>query len=200
MTMGRLRNIDKQKADVVEPEETEVEEVSEVEETPWGVIKSGTFPITVKDETGKKVLYENKKEPFKYPQVVGLGNAIVYFGGTMSDKQLEDFATVIGDSNGPQVKKILDVVNTRLRTDAKIKSYQQLVTKHKPLEGENLEVAIAKMIRQFTRVNPAFSVDTVITILKGSKAIPADYTVDDYNSTPLRKTRGAKEEDDEDED
>lgn len=180
-----------------EEKETEEEGPKVVRETPFGSILQGFFAIKVKDDTGKKVLYENKKEPFEYPQVNSYVNALVHAGAKLTDKEIDAIGAAIPESAGPQVKRLTKVYNDRLRADAKSSAYQSLVSKHKPLEGEDKLVAIAKTIRNILKFAPALSAESIIASLIAQKAIPVDYTVEDYNSTQLRKTKGAEEADDE---
>lgn len=182
-----------------EEEEKEEEEGPKVvRETAFGRILQGFFAIKVKDDTGKKVLYENKKEPFEYPEVDALANAIVHAGAKLTDAEIDAIGSAIPESAGPQVKRLTKVYNDRLRADAKSSAYQSLVSKHKPLEGEDKLVAIAKTIRNILKFAPFLTAETVIETLKTQKAVPVDYTVEDYNGTQLRKPKGTVEEDDED--
>lgn len=183
--------------DTEEEKDTEDEGPKVVRETPFGQILQGFFAIKVKDDTGKKVLYENKKEPFEYPQVNSYVMALVHAGAKLSDKEIDAIGAAIPESAGPQVKRLTKVYNDRLRADAKSSAYQSLVSKHKPLEGEDKLVAIAKTIRNILKFAPFLTAESVIESLKGQKAVPSDYTVEDYNSTQLRKTKGAEVEDDE---
>lgn len=175
-----------------------------VKETDFGSIMQSTFSINVSKkvknpETGKmeeKVLYSNDEEPFEYPKVNSLVNAIVHAGGKLSAQQIDAFGKLLGAENNEAVVKLTKIYNDKLKADAKSSAYQSLVAKHKPLEGEEREVAIAKSIRQLVRYSN-FAVEVVIDMLKKNKAIPEDYTVEDYNATPLRKTKGAADEDEE---
>lgn len=172
-----------------------------VEKTAWGGIYQSTFSITVNKqvknpETGKMeeaVAYENTKEPFTFPRVDSLVNALIHAGAKLTEAQIDAFGESLGEENGASVVKLIKVYNDKIRGDAKTSAYQGLVSKHKPLEGQDREVAIAKTIRGFVKL-AGISVDTAIEVLKSKKAVPEDYTVEDYNATKMRKTRGADED------
>ena len=188
--------------------ETETKETKKaatlVEETDFGGIYQDTFSITVskkvKNPETKKMeeveVYANDAEPFKFPKVDALALALVYFGVKKETLDLANFSKSLGGKeSGPVVAKITKMINDRLRADAKSSAYAALVNKHKPLEGEDREIAVAKAIKAFSRIAPSMSIETVIEVLKANKSVPEDYSVEDYNATPLRKTRGADEDD-----
>ena len=215
------KNLDLQTPGAVADVEDEVEEDKDQKvkvlrdmENGLGEICQGFFTIKVtkqekNPETKKmetKVLYENKKEPFEYPRLFSLANAIRHAGKNilkdkfedMKDEQIEALAASIPESLGPAVLRVTKVYNDRLKADAKSSQYNSLVTKYRPLDEEEKEVAIAKTVRNLVKIAPHFSVETVIEMLKTQKAIPEDYTVEDFNATKMRKTRGEDvEEDDE---
>ena len=172
-----------------------------VKETDFGGIYQSTFSITVSKkvknpETGKmedKEVYSNKEEPFEYPKVNSIANAIVHAGGKLTGAQIDALAKALTAENGPAVLKLTKVYNDKIKADAKSSAYQSLVAKHKPLEGEEKEVAFAKIIRGLVRATN-FTAEAVIEMLKNQKALPADYSVEDYNTTKMRKTKGSEED------
>lgn len=177
------------------------EESNIVEEKPWGSVKRGYFSIKVLGEDKKAApLYENKKEEFKYDQVNSLVNALVYSGAKLNDSQIQAFGQALTNSEdaeidktiGEAVTEIVRTFNTKLKADAKSSAYQTLVNKYKPLEGEKRKTAIARTINNLVKL-AGISAESAIEVLKSKKAVPEDYTVDDYKATPLRRT---KDEDD----
>jgi hypothetical protein len=192
-----------------EPATDAAEEVSnKVKDTDFGEVRKGTFTIKVtgkkKNEETKKIedviLYENKEEPFEYDYCSSIANALKHAGAKLSEDQIDFLGTALKSEDtevdktiGEAIAKILKTYNAKLKADAKSSQYQSLVNKHKPLEGEEREVAIAKTIRGFVKLS-GISVETAIEVLKAQKAVPSDYTVEDYNATPLRRTKGDEDE------
>ena len=202
---------------VAEVEEEEGEEKKEVKvlrqmDNGLGDICQGHFTIKVtklekNEKTGKmekKSLYENKREPFEYPRLFSLVNALRHAGKfvekdkfvDMTDEQIDTLGSAIPENFNTAVVRLTKIYNDKLKADAKSAQYTSLVTKYKPLDEEEKEVAIAKIVKGLVKVAPHLSVETVIEILKGQKAIPEDYTVEDFNDTKLRKTKGDSEEED----
>lgn len=194
-----------------ETEETTEEETSGpvvVKETDFGQVRRGTFSIKVKgkkknEETKKMedvVLYENDAEPFEYDFCSSLSNVLKHAGASLTDDQVAFLGDALKSTDeatdktiGEAVAKLVKIYNDKKKADAKSSAYQTLTNKHKPLEGEEREVAIAKTIKNFVKL-AGISVETAIDVLKGQKAVPADYTVEDYNATPLRRTKGDDDE------
>lgn len=166
-----------------------------VESTEFGERRKGTFSITVKDDAGK-VLYENKEETFTYDVVNSLANALKYSGAKLEDasidalgKALQSKDAEVSKSIGEAVGDIVRIINTKLKADAKSSAYQALVNKYKPLEGEKKETAQARLVANFIKL-AGVSKEVAVTQLKAAKALPEDYTVADFDATPLRRTKG----------
>lgn len=199
---------------VAEPETEEKKEVKVLREMENGIgeICQGHFTIKVtklekNEKTGKKEkveLYKNDREPFEYPRVFSLVNALRHAGKfvmkdkfvDMTDAQIDTLGQNIPESFNTAVVRLTKVYNDRLKADAKSSQYNSLVTKYKPLDEEEKEVAIAKIVKGLVKVASHLSVETVIELLKTQKAIPEDYTVEDFNETKLRKSRGESDEED----
>ncbi len=177
-----------------------------VKTTDFGEIRRDTFSISVTGdevdkETGKKkVVYENKAEPFEYDFVVGLPNVFKHLGAKLDENQEEFLATALKSEDaevdktiGKATSDLVKLYNAKVKADAKSSAYQSLVNKHKPLEGEKMETARARLVSMFMRMG-GISADTAIEELKGLKKLPEDYTVADFNATPLRRTKGDDDE------
>lgn len=209
---GQIRNVEQVSYQLAtentSTEEVEVEEKSnKVKDTAFGEVRKGTFSIKVttkaKNAEGKmedKVLYENKEEPFEYDFCSSLSNCLTHAGAKLTSDQIDFLGTALKSEDaevdkgiGEATSKIQKVYNSKLKADAKSSAYQSLVNKYKPLEGEDREVAIAKTIRGFVKLS-GISVETAIEVLKAQKAVPADYTAEDYNQTKMRKTKGDDED------
>lgn len=176
-------------------------EVSEVDlDKEYSEPASGTFSIKVtsdeKDENGKdKILYENKEEPFSYRQVNSIHNVIRHMGGKLNDTQIDFVNSAFkdaGEDTGKAIAKIVKLYNDKLKADAKSNAYQALVNKYKPLEGEKKESAQARMVSNAIKL-AGVSKETAIEGLKNMGFLPKDYTVADFDSTPLRRTKGDNE-------
>jgi hypothetical protein len=167
---------------------------TKVKDTDFGAIYQGTFSITVK--SGDKVIYTSKAEPFQYEKVEGFSNVLKHSGAKLEDTQINFLNQALSGSEetGIAVKELIDMYNDRLKANAKSAAYAAVTNKHKPLEGEDRETAIAKTIRGFVKL-AGISVETAIEVLKSKGAVPEDYTVADYNTTPLRRTKGGEDED-----
>lgn len=177
--------------------------------------KNGTFSINVtSDEIDpetkkKKVLYANEEEPFTYPQVIGKSIINVFrdAGMKFSEEQLtmlsDIFAPVFeldekgektdketedSKATGKAVKDIVNLYDNKLKADAKASAYQGLTNKYKPLEGEKKESAQARMVANAIKLG-GLSKEAAIEMLKMGKVLPEDYTVADFDSTPLRRTK-----------
>jgi hypothetical protein len=152
-----------------------------------------TFSITVKGDDDK-VLYENKEEAFSYESVDSIQNALRYFGAELNDASVKFIGEALkGEESGKATKKLVDIVNSKLKADAKSNAYQALVNKYKPLEGEKKESAMARLVANFIKL-AGVSKENAIDTLKAGKALPEDYTVADFDSTPLRRAKGESEE------
>ena len=151
--------------------------------------RSSTFAISIKsDVKGEKPLYENKEQPFDYDSVDSLPNALRYFGATLSDDAYKFIAEATkGEESGKATKKLVDIVNSKLKADAKSNEYQKLVNEYKPLEGEKKETAMTRMVLQFVKLAKV-SKESAIETLRTNGALPEDYTVADL--VPLRKAKG----------
>lgn len=188
-------------------EDTEQKEVSNVVETkPWGEVRRGTFSITVNadevdKETGKKkVLYTNDNEPFEYDVVNSLPSALIHAGAKLSEDAMTFLSTAlksedaeVDKANGSATSMLWKTYNAKLKADAKSSAYQKLVNKHKPLEGEKKESAQARLVANAIKL-AGISAETAIDGLKTMKMLPEDYTVADFNATPLRRTKGSDED------
>lgn len=175
-----------------------------VRTTDFGEVRKGFFSITVKD--GDKVLYENDKEEYEYDVVDSLVNALRHAGAVLSQDQIDFIgsALVVKDDAGNEtadskktgeaVAVLVKTYNAKEKADAKSSAYQTLVNKHKPLEGEKRETAIARTIANVVKL-AGISAETAIEMLKSKGAVPEDYTVADYNATPLRRVKGDNDED-----
>jgi hypothetical protein len=197
----------------VAAQEPEVKEPESkvVEENEYGKMLRSTFEITVKSKTDKDkdgnflVKYSNKAEPYQYQSVETLVGALRYMGAkSLPDANIEALGnalTIKDDEDadkelGESVAKILKALNAKFKSDAKSSAYQGIVNKNTPLEGEQRNTAIARTINNMVKLTN-LSAEEVIEILKAKKAVDDDYTVQEYRETPLRKTGGAKEEDEE---
>jgi hypothetical protein len=162
---------------------------------------SGTFSITVtSDEIDpetkeKKVLYKKEEEPFTYEQVDSLANVLRASGAKLDDTQIEFLNQALAGSEetGKAVKSIVTLYNAKLKADAKSSRYQALVNQYKPLEGEKKESAQARLVANFIKL-AGVSKESAIEMLRNNKALPEDYTVADFDSTPLRRTKGDSDE------
>ena len=189
------------------------QEVAEAEEavtnvvktTDFGEVRKGTFSITVKsdekDEKGKdKILYENKSEAFEYDVVNSLSNALKHLGAKLTDDQINFVGEALTSTDaetdktiGEAVAGLVKTYNAKLKSDAKSARYQALVNQYKPLEGEKLETAQARTIANVIKMS-GLPKDAVIKMLVENKVLPNDYTVADFDSTPLRRTKGDSDE------
>jgi len=190
MTTKMRRLVDKQLA---------VEETSGdanfVKDTPFGSIRRGTFSITVSDEN-KKELYSNKAEAYEFDVVNSLANVLRHAGAKLPDAAIGGLGKVLTADNpadqttiNEATQEIVKTYNNKLKADAKSSAYQALVNKYKPLEGEKKESAQARLVANFIKL-AGVSKETAITQLKAAMALPAEYTVADFDSTPLRRTKG----------
>jgi hypothetical protein len=199
---GELQTITSE--DVAELEVGEASEESNiVETTDFGDRRRGFFSISVtgdeKDEKGnKKVLYENKKEPFVYDFCNSLVSVLRHAGAKLADDKADFLADALKSEDaeadksiGEAVLALVKIYNGKEKADAKSSAYAAIVNKYKPLEGEKRDTAIARMIATNVKLM-GVSAETVIQMLQTMKPspIPADYTVVDFNNTPLRKTKG----------
>ena len=181
-----------------------------------GSIMQGGFTIDVKvnrknEKTGKveKVsVYKRTKEnpePFTYKQVASWQDYLMHLGAKLSDDKIQFLgeAFVDKDDEGNEtpeslatakaLAKLVTQANLKLRADAKQAAYAGIVNKNKPLEGAQKLTAIARTVRDFVKLsNGMISPEAVIEVLKSKNAVPADYTVEDYESTSLRNPKGAK--------
>jgi len=182
------------------PTEGETTEVSNVvKETEFGEVLRGTFSIKVTDDA-KKVLYENKEEPFEYNKVNSLANALRYFEAKLDDSAITMLGTALTSKDeavsktiGEAVATVVKVINIKLRADAKSAAYQSLVNKYTPLEGEKRDTAMARLVANFIRL-AGVSKETAVSQLVIAKALPEDYTVADFDATPLRRTKSDEDE------
>lgn len=184
---------------------TNVEEVAtpsnKVKDFDFGEILKGTFSITVKspdekdDKGNAKILYTNDKEAFEYEKVIGFSNLLKHAGATLTDEQIEFLNQALAGSEetGKAVAGLINIYNSKLKADAKSSAYQSLVNKYTPLEGEKKESAQARLVANFIKL-AGVSKETAIETLKMGKALPEDYTVADFDATPLRRTKGDNDE------
>jgi hypothetical protein len=152
-----------------------------------------TFSITIKGDDGK-IIYENDKEPYTYDSVDSIHNALRYFGAKLDDGAMSFLNDALtGDDTGKAVKKIIDLVNAKLKADAKSNAYASVINKKKPLEGEKKESAMARLVANFMKLANSSKEDAIET-LKMGKALPPEYTVADFDATPLRRSKGDSED------
>ena len=168
---------------------------SKVKDFDFGEIHSGTFSIKVKGDTDN-VLYEKKDEPFEYEKVVGLSNLLKHAGAKLEETQIEFLNEALkgSEETGKAVQTLITIYNNKLKADAKSSAYQSLVNKYTPLEGEKKESAQARTIANMIKLG-GVSKEVAIESLKSIGALPADYTVADFDGTPLRRTKGENDSD-----
>lgn len=185
MRLNRKGRVSHQTAEVTETETSANPNVSTVK---------GTFSITVKDDSDK-VLYENKEEPFEYEKVTGLSTVLTHAGAKLDESQIDFLNQALAGSEetGKAVSKLIELYNNKLKADEKSSKYQSLVNKYKPLEGEKKESAQARSVANFIKL-ASVSKEVAIERLKSIQALPEDYTVADFDSTPLRRTKGDSDE------
>lgn len=180
---------------------TEQASGSRVKDFDFGEIHKGTFSITVKspeekdDKGNPKILYTNANEPFEYEKVIGFSNLLKHAGAKLDDSQIEFLNQALAGSEetGKAVMSLINIYNSKLKADAKSSAYQSLVNKYTPLEGEKKESAQARLVANFIKL-AGVSKETAVEQLKLAKALPEDYTVADFDSTPLRRTKGDSDE------
>jgi hypothetical protein len=142
-------------------------------------VKQGTFRITVKDDEDE-VKYTNENEPYEYPQVPSLETALEHFGASLSEDQKQFLSEALkGDTLGPAVKAIVDLINDDLRTTAKNNAYQRVFNTHKPLSEENIGNATASIVRNFMKLNNV-SDETALSTLQGYGVVPKEFTLDQF--------------------
>jgi hypothetical protein len=185
--------------------ETEPVNSNVIEENSFGKLMKGTFTITVKSTTEKgedgkpKVLYSEDNEPFKYQTVDNLPSLFRYLGeveGEFPDANIKALANALTAKDNPEldeklgkaVDAILKMANAKFKSDAKSSAYQSIVNKYTPLEGQKRDTAIARTIANFVKL-ASITPEVAIEVLKSKGAVPADYTVQDYKDTPLRRTK-----------
>jgi hypothetical protein len=199
-------------------EDTSTEEASEekkstqVEVNEFGPVMKATFSIKIKNEgddaKDRPFLVNNPKEPFTYQSFTRLIPALAYHGGFKVSEFPEANADALekafdfGDNKELQEKadeaidSLLKILNAKSKSDAKNSAYQSIVNKNAPLEGEKRQTAIARTINNFVKL-AGITPEVAIEILKSRNAVDADYTVQDYRETKLRKTKDESSEDDE---
>ena len=170
-------------------------DANHVKDTPFGSIRRGTFSITVKGDNDE-VKYENKEEPYEFDVVNSLANVLRHAGAKLDDnavvalgKALKHIDPEVDKTIGEATQEVVKTYNNKLKADAKSNAYQGLVNKYKPLEGEKKESAQARLVANFIKL-AGVSKETAINQLKAANALPAEYTVADFDSTPLRRTKG----------
>lgn len=142
--------------------------------------REGTFSISVKDDEGN-VIYENKKEPFQYYSVPSFSSALKFFGAKLDANQMQFISEGLsGKETGEANLKILEIINADLRDSAKASTYSSKYNEKKPVTEEQLENAVASIVRNYLKTNPGVSDETAIATLAQFKVIPADFTVADY--------------------
>jgi hypothetical protein len=174
---------------------TETVDANFVKDTEFGSVRKSTFSINVKDENGKE-LYSNKEESYEFDVVNSLANVLRHAGAKLDDaavtalgKALRSNDPAVDTTIGEATQEIVKTYNNKLKADAKSSAYQGLVNKYKPLEGEKKESAQARLVANFIKL-AGVSKEVAINQLKAASALPAEYTVADFDSTPLRRTKG----------
>ena len=166
----------------------------------FGEILSGTFSIKIKedpDDKNSKILYENKAEPFEYEKVNSIQNVLRHIGAKLDDNQIKFIGQALAtEESGKATLKLVEIYNAKLKADAKSSAYQSLVNKYRPLEGDKKETAQAKIVAGFIKL-AGVSKEIAVEQLRKAGALPEDYTVADFDSTPLRRTKTADNDSDE---
>jgi len=204
---GRLLSL-QSAIDATEEVDTTEAESNVVEENEFGKILKSTFEITVKSKTEKDdkgkplVKYTNKEEPFKYQAVETVVDALKYLGKieqfpdenvTLLGKALTCSDAGISAQIGEAIAAILKALNAKFKSDAKSSAYQSIVNKYTPLEGEQRDTAVARTINNMVKLTN-LTAEEVIDILKAKGGVKADYTIQDYKETPLRRVKGDEDE------
>ena len=189
------------------PEDVTVEtpEVPEKAEVPGLEWKEDTFTITVKvdpeevtedewkslpkmDGCKFPVLYENKKETFKYPVVDSLITALEYEGAVLTEDAKEFFLSAlksddaeVDDKIAKAHKAVMDTYNSTLKQNASRNQYQKLLKKWTPITEEGVTNANASIVRNFMRAN-GVSDDVALGTLQKYQIVPADFTIEKFRS------------------
>lgn len=141
--------------------------------------KTDTFKITVKDDNDE-VIYTNEKEEFSYPHVPSFETALEYFGAQLTDDQKTFLSEALkGDTVGPALAKVIDLINDDLRVTAKNNAYQRVFNAKKPITEEGIGNATASIVRNFMKLNNV-SDETALTTLQGYGVVPKDYTLESF--------------------
>lgn len=150
-------------------------------------MKDDTFSITVKDDENK-IVYQNDKEPFKYPEVVGLANYLRYKGAKLNDSQIEFLAEALkGDPTiDAAYKELVEDLNGLLFARAKQSAYSSVLNAKKPISEESISNSQARMVRDFVRQNPTVSVESAIETLRQFVPSMKDYTLAQFEANKGR--------------
>lgn len=182
-----------------------------LEDNEFGSIVESYFRIKIESKTEKvlnakgkevpKVIYENKFEPFKHQTVDTLIGGLKYLGAKgFTDDMVKALGTALvvkgddaeskanNEAIGKSVASVIKTLNAKFKADAKSSAYQALTNKHTPLEGQQRETAIARIVANMVKVTPGLAPEDVIEFLKLKGSVPATYTLQDYLDTPLRRT------------
>ena len=141
--------------------------------------KTDTFSISVKNDE-KEVIYENKEEPYDYHVIPSLSTALEYFGAKMSEDQKAFLTEALrGDTTGPAVAKVIEVINGDLKTTAKSNRYQAVFNRNKPVSDESKTSAFFSIVRNFMKAQ-GVSDETAVTTLHGYGVIPDSVTLEAF--------------------
>lgn len=150
------------------------------------VVRKGTFSIKVKGEDEKEPAYKNDAEPYEYPEVDSLQNALKYFGAKLSDDAVSFIGEALsGDETGKANLKILEIVNSSLKASAKSSRYAEIFNEHKPVTPETLDNSKARMVRDFMRQSNC-DAESAINALKQFVPTMADYTLAEFEKNKGR--------------
>jgi len=190
-------------------ETPEQEVVTSTEENEFGPILNSTFSIKVpngkKDKDGNpEYFYKNDKEPFKYQGFFGVITYLQFLGAKLPDANVEALGKALtsddketDESIQKAIKQLIKDATAKEKADAKASAYQSLLNKHKPLDESQRETAIARTINNFVKL-AGITPEVAIEVLKSKGAVPEEYTVMDYRTTPLRKSKADSSNNDED--
>jgi hypothetical protein len=148
-------------------------------------VYAGTFSIKVKGED-EEPAYKNDAEPYEYPQVDSLQNALKYFGGKLTDDAVSFIGEALtGEETGKANLKILEIVNESLKASAKSRAYANKLNEHKPVTAETLDNSKARMVRDFMRQSNV-DAETPINALKQFVPTMKEYTLEEFNKNKGR--------------
>ena len=124
------------------------------EQTVPGVTKhSGTFKISVSDDNGNEI-YANDSEAYEYEQVDSLPAAINRYGGDLTGDAISFLSEALaGEKNQAAVTEIVDLINGKLKANAKNSAYQTIANAKKPMSADDKRKAFDRMVDMFAKLN-----------------------------------------------